>query len=142
MRSCSPIRSTSGLRQRRVTGEAYDELIEEFMTAAQEVFPGVVIQFEDFANHNAFRLLEKYRERIPTFNDDIQGTAAVRWPASFRRCASPAKSSTDQQFLFLGAGEAAIGIADLISCGDGKKRAVRGRCAQTLLAFRFRRASS
>ncbi|AHE97482.1 NAD-dependent malic enzyme [Thioalkalivibrio paradoxus] len=121
-----------GLRQRRLTGAAYNDLMAEFIAAGQEVFPGVVIQFEDFASHNAFRLLRAYRERICCFNDDIQGTAAVTLAGVLSALRVTARPLSEQTFLFLGAGEAATGIADLLvsaMVADGlDEAAARGRC--------------
>jgi len=121
-----------GLHQPRVRGAAYDELVEEFIVAASELFPGVVIQFEDFASHNAFRLLRKYRDRIPTFNDDIQGTAAVTLAGILSAQRITGGTLSEQTLLFQGAGEAATGIADLAveaMVAKGLTRAqARGRC--------------
>ncbi len=102
----------NGLEQRRMRGKAYDELLDEFIQAANEVFPGVLIQFEDFGNINAFSLLDKYRDKINCFNDDIQGTAAVVLAGIIGALRINGGKLSEQRLLFLGAGEAGIGTAD------------------------------
>lgn len=104
-----------GLRRRRETGPAYDALIDEFITEARRRWPKVLIQFEDFGNRNAFRLLERYRNQVLCFNDDIQGTAAVTLAGVYSAMRVLHANLLEQKFLFFGAGEAATGIANLIA---------------------------
>ncbi|HSG58412.1 MAG TPA: NAD-dependent malic enzyme [Woeseiaceae bacterium] len=103
----------NGLERRRQRGAAYDELVEEFITAAEETFPGILIQLEDFGNTNAFRLLDKYRDRVCLFDDDIQGTGAVAVAGIIAAMRITGGKLSEQKILFLGAGEAGIGTADV-----------------------------
>ncbi len=104
-----------GLEQDRIRGEEYDALIDEFVQATQKVFPGVLIQFEDFVTGNAYHLLDRYKDQVLCFNDDIQGTAAVALAGVMAAGKKSGVELKDQRILFLGAGSAATGIGDLVA---------------------------
>ncbi|CAN4096857.1 unnamed protein product [Withania somnifera] len=111
-----------GLRQKRATGQEYYDLLHEFMTAVKQNYgEKILIQFEDFANHNAFELLAKYRTTHLVFNDDIQGTASVVLAGLIASLTLLGGALCDHTFLFLGAGEAGTGIAELIALEISKK---------------------
>jgi malate dehydrogenase (oxaloacetate-decarboxylating)(NADP+) len=104
-----------GLHFNRVRGDEYMEFIDEFVDTVQSLYPKCCIQWEDFANINAVPILERYRDKICTFNDDIQGTAGVALAGIFAALRITKQKITEQRFLFLGGGSAGTGIAELIS---------------------------
>ena len=103
-----------GYPKKRLEGDDYDSFIEEFVTAVQTRFPGALIQFEDFLTPNAYKLLNRYRDRVLCFNDDIQGTAAVALAGVYASTRLSGTAFQDLKVMFLGAGSAATGIADLM----------------------------
>jgi malate dehydrogenase (oxaloacetate-decarboxylating)(NADP+) len=121
-----------GLERRRERGEAYDELVDEFIEAVSETFPGALVQLEDFGNQNAFRLLKKYRDTLCLFDDDIQGTGAVALSGLLAALRFTGKSLAEQRVLFFGAGQAGLGIGNTIAAAVADQGATpeeaRGTC--------------
>ena len=111
-----------GARHKRIGQKEYDEFVDMFINAVQRRWPEVMLQFEDFAQPNAMPLLEKYREKICCFNDDIQGTAAVAVGTILAACKSKNSKLSQQRVAFVGAGSAGCGIAEMIvkqMCSEG-----------------------
>ncbi|HZS07462.1 MAG TPA: NAD-dependent malic enzyme [Blastocatellia bacterium] len=106
-----------GWRHERVRGQEYDDFIESFISAVSRRFPDALVQWEDFARHNARRLLERYRDRLCTFNDDIQGTGAVTLAGLLAAVKVNGERLGEQRIVMFGAGSAATGIAEQIVAG-------------------------
>src|SRR4029078_8131095 len=127
-RSASPLYFSC--RQERVRAEQYDVFVEEFITAATDRWPHVLLQWEDFAKANATRLLERYRDRLCSFNDDVQGTAAVATGTLLSAIEVTGVPLTEQRIPIVGAGSAGCCIAGLlmaamVEAGVDAKVAVR-----------------
>ena len=122
-----------GHRKPRIVGEAYDDFIETFVESVREVFPRAVVQWEDFHKRNAFRILERYRRRIPSFNDDIYGTAAVVVAGVLAGLLITKQTIAEQRVLFMGAGEACTGIARLLEAAMREA----GASPESIRASRF-----
>ena len=103
-----------GTRHPRIEKAEYDDFVDDFINAAQKRWPGVLIQFEDFAQPNAMPILQRHREHVCCFNDDIQGTAAVTLGTLLSACRKKGEALRDQKVVFVGSGSAGCGIAELI----------------------------
>lgn len=103
-----------GARHKRIEQDEYNEFVDTFIQAAQRRWPGVMIQFEDFAQPNAMPLLERYRDQVCCFNDDIQGTAAVTLGTILAACRIKGAKLSEKKVVFVGAGSAGCGIAEML----------------------------
>ena len=121
-----------GLNQRRIEDDEYYELVEEFVQAVQDRWPRALIQWEDFTNDHAFPILEKYREDVLCFNDDIQGTGAVALSGLLGGMRMKNEKLSEQRIIFYGAGSAAVGIADMIVAGIVEESGMSEEAARKL----------
>jgi malic enzyme len=123
-----------GYRQRRLRGAAYDDFIEAFVSAIMDVCPRAVLQWEDFKQHNAIRILDRYRHRLTSFNDDIQGTGAVVLAGVLAAVRAMGGTLADQRFVFLGAGAAGIGIARTVRAAMMARSVDEGAARRSIVA--------
>ncbi len=103
-----------GWRHPRISGEEYDEFVDAFIQAVKRRWPEILLQFEDFAQGNATPLLNRYKDELCCFNDDIQGTAAVTLGSLIAACKASGAKLSEKRVAFLGAGSAGCGIAEQI----------------------------
>jgi len=122
-----------GCTHRRVHGDEFFEMVDEFVKAATERWPNVLIQWEDFTNDKAFPLLKRYRDEVLCFNDDIQGTGAVALAGLFAAMRIRKEHLSDQRIVFCGAGSAAVGIADMICAGIADEHSMTNEQARKLV---------
>lgn len=124
-----------GVRKPRLTGEAYYDIIERFVRGVRRVFPTALIQWEDFAKHHAFNLLERYTSRVLSFNDDIQGTGAVATAALLSAVRYKKERLRDQRFAILGLGQAGSGIANQVMTGIMEEGLTEGEARKLIFTI-------
>ncbi|MDL2335480.1 MAG: oxaloacetate-decarboxylating malate dehydrogenase, partial [Chloroflexota bacterium] len=130
-----------GYRAPRLRGREYDEFLEAFVEAVKSVFPAALLQWEDFKQHNALRILDRYRHRLPCFNDDIQGTGAVVLGGLLAARRAPGESRgklRGERFMFIGAGAAGIGIARTVTRQLISEGATADEARQAMAMFNSR----